>query len=105
MPPRFLPVSVSYKNHKRFKKDQSEWIIVYNTHPPIISQELWDRVREREKSVAQGRQIVFCYNKYGADKKLHKKPACNALSDDLAQSAVLFDCLQRKVEKFRALSA
>ena len=48
--------SVSYKNHKTYKKDQSEWVIVYNTHEPIISQELWDRVHERMKSVAQGRK-------------------------------------------------
>ena len=51
--PQLMSTSVSYKNHKRYKKDQSEWVVVYNTHPPIISQELWDRVREREKSVAQ----------------------------------------------------
>lgn len=46
---------------KRYKKDQSEWVVVYNTHPPIISQELWDRVREREKSVAQGRKTATGY--------------------------------------------
>ena len=59
--PQLMSTSVSYNNHKRFKKDQSEWIIVYNTHPPIISQELWDRVREREKSVAQGRKTATGY--------------------------------------------
>ena len=32
-----------------------------------------------------------------------ERPACNALPDDFAQSAVLSDRLQRKVEKFRAL--
>ncbi len=59
--PQLMSTSVSYKNHKRFKKDQSEWVVVYNTHPPIISQELWDRVREREKSVAQGRKTATGY--------------------------------------------
>ena len=53
--------SVSYKNHKRYKKDESEWITVYNTHEPIISQELWDKVREVEKSVAQGRKTKRGY--------------------------------------------
>ena len=38
--PQLMSTSVSYKNHKRFKKDQSEWVVVHNTHPPIISQEL-----------------------------------------------------------------
>ena len=53
--------SVSYKNHKRYKKDESEWITVYNTHEPIITQELWDKVREVEKSVAQGRKTKRGY--------------------------------------------
>lgn len=48
--------SVSYKNHKRYKKDESEWVVVKNTHEAIITQEQWDKVREVEKSVAQGRK-------------------------------------------------
>lgn len=48
--------SVSYKNHKRFARDESEWIIIKNTHEPIISQELWDKVREIEKSVSKGKR-------------------------------------------------
>lgn len=47
---------VSYKNHKVIAKDQSDWVIIYNNHPPIISQELWDRVQERMKSRANGRK-------------------------------------------------
>lgn len=54
--PQLRTTSVSYKNHKKYRKDQSEWVIVYNTHEPIISQELWDKVRDREKSVAQGKK-------------------------------------------------
>ena len=53
--------SISYKNHKRYKKDESEWIVVKNTHKPIITQELWDKVREVEKSVAQGRKTKRGY--------------------------------------------
>lgn len=53
--------SISYKNHKRYKRDVSEWITVYNTHEPIITQELWDKVREVEKSVAQGRKTKRGY--------------------------------------------
>ena len=53
--------SVSYKNHKRYKRDESEWIVVKNTHEPIITQELWDKVREVEKSVAQGRKTKRGY--------------------------------------------
>lgn len=53
--PQLMSSSVSYKNHKRTKKDKSEWIITYNTHEPIISQELWDKVQARRNSIAQGR--------------------------------------------------
>ena len=53
--------TVSYTNHKRYIKDESEWIIVYNTHEAIISQELWNKVREVEKSVAQGRKTKRGY--------------------------------------------
>lgn len=53
--PQLMSSSVSYKNHKRTKKDKSEWIITYNTHEPIIPQELWDKVQARRNSVAQGR--------------------------------------------------
>ena len=53
--------SVSYKNHKRYKKDESEWIVVHNTHEAIITQEIWDKVREVEKSVAQGRKTKRGY--------------------------------------------
>ena len=56
--PQLMSSSVSYKNHKRYKKDKSEWVIVYNTHEPIISQELWDRVEARRKSLAQGRKTL-----------------------------------------------
>lgn len=54
--PQLKSSSVSYKNHKKYKKDQSEWIIAYNNHEPIISQELWDKVRERRKSKVHGRK-------------------------------------------------
>ena len=48
--------TVSYKNHKVIKNDEEDMIVVKNTHEPIVSQELWDRVREVERSVAQGKR-------------------------------------------------
>lgn len=44
--------TVSYKNHKVIRNDESEWVIVENNHEPIISQELWDKVRERDRSTS-----------------------------------------------------
>ena len=48
--------TVSYKNHKNVKRDKDEWITVPNTHEAIISRELWDKVREVEASVSQGKK-------------------------------------------------
>lgn len=48
--------TVSYKNHKVIKNDEEDMIVVKNTHEPIVSQELWDRVREMEQSVSQGKR-------------------------------------------------
>ena len=54
--PMLQETTVSYKNHKRQAKDMSDWVITYNNHETIISQELWDRVQERQKHMAQGRR-------------------------------------------------
>ena len=59
--PQLRWTSLSYKNHKRFRKDESEWTVVYNNHESIISQELWDKVQERKKSVTQGRKTKVGY--------------------------------------------
>lgn len=48
--------SVSYKTHKKVRKDPSEWVVTEDTHEAIISQELWDKVREAEKAVSHGKR-------------------------------------------------
>lgn len=48
--------TVSYKNHKVIKNGEEDMIVVKNTHEAIVSQELWDRVREMEQSVSQGKR-------------------------------------------------
>lgn len=40
---------VSYKNCKRIKIDKADWIIVENTHEPIIDQYTFDRVQDLMK--------------------------------------------------------
>lgn len=63
--------TVSYKNHQRIDKDESEWAVIENNHEAIIPKELWDKVREFEKSVSRGKRnkngetsplsgLVFC---------------------------------------------
>ena len=48
--------TVSYKNHKTIHKSADEWAVIENNHTPIISQELWDKVREIEESISTGKQ-------------------------------------------------
>ena len=48
--------SVSYKNHKKVRNNPSEWVVTEDTHEAIISQELWDKVREAEKAVSHGKR-------------------------------------------------
>ena len=52
---RMKMTTVSYKNHKVIKRDESDWIIHENNHEAIISKELWDKVRELEDSVSTGK--------------------------------------------------
>ena len=48
--------TVSYKNHKHIDKDKEDWVVIPNTHEPLVSQEIWDKIRELEKSVSQGKR-------------------------------------------------
>ena len=41
---------VSFKSKKRRKTHPDEWIIVENTHEPIISRDLWDAAQEMRKT-------------------------------------------------------
>lgn len=47
--------TVSYKNHKIVRRDESEWAVTENNHEAIISKELWDKVREVDASVSTGK--------------------------------------------------
>lgn len=48
--------TVSYKNHKTVKREIDDMVIIKNTHKAIVSQELWDKCREVEASVSQGKK-------------------------------------------------
>lgn len=48
--------NISYKNKKVVKRDSEDMVWVYNTHEAIVSQELWDKCREMEASVSQGKK-------------------------------------------------
>lgn len=62
--------TVSHKNHKVIKKDRDDWAIVEHNHEPIISMELWNKVRAIEQSHSRGKRTKkgvtlplsgFCY--------------------------------------------
>ena len=42
-------VSTNFKLHKRKNTDEDEQYVFYNTHEPIVTQELWDSVQKRKK--------------------------------------------------------
>lgn len=49
--------TISHKNHKSIPKDESEWVVVENTHEPLITQEIWDRCRELDgKKIGKARK-------------------------------------------------
>lgn len=48
--------TVSYKNHKVIKKNEEDMVIIKNTHEALVSQEMWDKIREIEASVSQGKK-------------------------------------------------
>lgn len=48
--------TVSYKNHKVLKNSEEDMVIIKNTHEALVSQELWDKIREIEASVSQGKR-------------------------------------------------
>ena len=50
--------TVSYKNHKTIKREPSDWVVIKNTHEPLVSQEIWDKCREIEASVSQGKKTA-----------------------------------------------
>ena len=50
------PTTISYKNHKVVKRPEEEIIVIKNTHEPLVSQETWDKIREIERSVSQGKK-------------------------------------------------
>ena len=79
--------TISYKNKKNVKRAQDEWVIIENSHPAIIEQELWDKVREVDASVSRGK-----ITKQGVVKPLSGLiycPECGAKMRVLATNVVI----------------
>jgi hypothetical protein len=47
---------ISYKNQKQVRQPMSEWIIVENTHEPIISREDWQKCFDMIKTIGRVRR-------------------------------------------------
>ncbi len=48
--------TVSHKNHKLIKRNEEDMVVIKNTHEPLVSQEIWDKCREMDNSVSQGKR-------------------------------------------------
>lgn len=63
-----------YDGKKETKTDKSEWVIVPNTHEPIVSKELFNKVQDimQERRASYHRNLGK-YNKVSNDKNLFKR--------------------------------
>lgn len=55
--------TISFKNKKRIRKPESEWLRIENTHEPIISKDEFDHVKSliksRHRETKNGQQQIF----------------------------------------------
>jgi len=51
--------TVSFKNHKLVGKPKEEWVKAEDTHEPLISRELWDRVQSISQKQVKPRQTKY----------------------------------------------
>lgn len=69
----FKSGTVSYKNHKQVRKPEDEWVVVEDTHEPLISREVWDRVQAlshngyKPRQCKDGGTLLFTGLLYCAD--------------------------------------
>ena len=73
----YRETNISFKNKRRIRKPQSEWVRVENTQEPIISEQVFRQVQEQIASRRRERkngttQILDVYKRQGG----HYPPAC-----------------------------
>jgi len=60
---RYKQRSISFKNKKRTPLDPSKWSVVQNTHPPLITQDQFDKVQKnistRKRTTSSGDTQLF----------------------------------------------
>lgn len=92
----------SYKNKQFMIKDQSEWVVLENTHEPIISQELWDKCEERKKPYRRGKStkrsgidplsgLMYCAD-CGGKMRLHWNTTHRRKTNTLVQYRHCYNC-------------
>ena len=98
-------VSTNFKLHKRKNTDEDEQYVFYNTHEPIISQELWDSVQKRKKranrTAAKGMLLITNDGrKLALDQRLINPMLPSDPESKAAKCAeTVFDIWQRTAEK------
>ena len=64
-------VKISYKSQKCIKQEQSKWIVVENTHEPLVDKETFHKVKQllnsrkyipaAENMISQLKGLIFCH--------------------------------------------
>ncbi len=92
----------SFKNKRTYVKDESEWVVLKNTHEPIISQELWDKCMERKLPYRRGKStkksgidplsgLMFCAD-CGGKMRLQWNTTHRRKTDSLVRYRQSYNC-------------
>ena len=66
MRPTFLRTrKINYKSKKCIKQDRRDWVVVANTHEPIIDRETFDKVRSLVDSRKHTRSRTYDFLQIG----------------------------------------
>ena len=94
--------SISYKSKKNKPKPKDQWVIVKNTHEPIIDMELWNRVQEKVKANFK----PFESGKIGIFAKKCKCKHCGyILKTSKTRENRYLRCPTRQVDKFSCVGS
>ena len=109
---------VSYKIHKKIKKNKNDWDVVKNTHEPIIDRDTWEKVhqlriksfikfdtKEKEKSLFIGKlKCADCgyamrrlYNSHSKDKIAFNCSTYMSRSKDICYNHYITENMLRKI--------
>ncbi|MFI3260661.1 MAG: recombinase family protein [bacterium] len=104
--------TVSYKNKKIVKKDESEWIRVFNTHEPIIDKDLFEKaqiqMKERTRVSSKTKELhIFSGKVFCNECKCYLKRNCTSKHEYLVCTSNrdgYNDCINKLSMRYDVLS-